>query len=50
MFAGDFELDAARYVCAGDRLPAEHITDLVTGLVEKSILLIGAITPGSATS
>ncbi len=40
VFAGDFELDAARYVCADDRLPAEHITNLVTGLVEKSILLI----------
>lgn len=40
VFSGDFELDAARYVCSDDRLPAEHITNLVTGLVEKSILLI----------
>ncbi|MGV9306964.1 ATP-binding protein [Nonomuraea sp. NPDC003727] len=40
VFAGDFELDAARFVCSDDRLPAEDITDLVTGLVEKSILLI----------
>ncbi|MEU7744529.1 ATPase [Nonomuraea sp. NPDC049158] len=40
VFAGDFELDAARFVCADDRLPSEDITDLVTGLVEKSILLI----------
>ena len=40
VFAGDFELDAARFVCSDDRLPAEDIIDLVTGLVEKSILLI----------
>ncbi|MFI6496703.1 ATP-binding protein [Nonomuraea typhae] len=40
VFAGDFELDAARSVCADERLPQENVTDLVTGLVEKSILLI----------
>ncbi|MFI6292052.1 ATP-binding protein [Nonomuraea sp. NPDC050790] len=40
VFAGDFELDAARFVCSDDRLRSEDITDLVTGLVEKSILLI----------
>ncbi|MEU7892351.1 ATPase [Nonomuraea sp. NPDC049152] len=40
VFSGDFELDAARFVCSDDRLPAEDITDMVTGLVEKSILLI----------
>ncbi|HEX4813748.1 MAG TPA: ATPase [Nonomuraea sp.] len=40
VFAGDFELDAARFVCADGRLPSEDITDLVTGLVEKSILMI----------
>ncbi|MCP2349801.1 ATP-binding protein [Nonomuraea roseoviolacea] len=40
VFAGDFELDAARFVCADERLAAERITDLVTGLVEKSVLLI----------
>ncbi|MBF8187425.1 ATPase [Nonomuraea sp. K274] len=40
VFAGDFELDAARFVCSDARLPADEITDLVTGLVEKSILLI----------
>ncbi|MDR8410890.1 ATPase [Nonomuraea sp. 3-1Str] len=40
VFAGDFELDAARFVCADERLPAARITDLVTGLVEKSVLMI----------
>ncbi|GAA3067124.1 ATP-binding protein [Streptosporangium carneum] len=39
VFAGDFELDAARYVCAGDNLPGEDIMDLIASLVEKSILL-----------
>ncbi|PZG50749.1 ATPase [Spongiactinospora gelatinilytica] len=41
IFAGDFELDAARAVCSEPgSLPEERITDLVTGLVEKSILLM----------
>lgn len=39
VFAGDFELDAARQVCSGDNLPGERIMDLVSSLVEKSILL-----------
>ncbi len=42
VFAGDFELDAARFVCKDERLPEDQITDLVTGLVEKSILLISS--------
>ncbi|MFG2077762.1 ATP-binding protein [Nonomuraea maritima] len=40
VFAGDFELDAARFVCSDSRLSAERITDLIGGLVEKSILMI----------
>ncbi|MER7213571.1 AAA family ATPase [Streptosporangium sp. NPDC000239] len=39
VFAGDFELDAVHYVCAGDNLPHETIVDLISSLVEKSILL-----------
>ncbi|MEV1172563.1 tetratricopeptide repeat protein [Nonomuraea sp. NPDC049784] len=39
VFAGDFELDAARFVCSDGRLSAERITDLIGELVEKSILL-----------
>ncbi|WP_433240961.1 ATP-binding protein [Streptosporangium sp. CA-135522] len=39
VFAGDFELDAARYVCSGESLPSEDVMDLVASLVEKSILL-----------
>ncbi|WP_424530313.1 ATP-binding protein [Sphaerisporangium viridialbum] len=41
IFSGDFELEAARYVCASENLPAENIMELITGLVEKSILLSG---------
>ncbi|QFY11550.1 ATPase [Nonomuraea phyllanthi] len=40
VFAGDFELDAARFICSDSRLRSESITDLVSGLVEKSVLLI----------
>ncbi len=39
VFAGDFELDAARYVCADDTLHADKIMDVISGLVDKSILL-----------
>ncbi|GAA3163713.1 hypothetical protein GCM10010466_63290 [Planomonospora alba] len=46
VFAGDFELEAARYVCAGDSLPGEDVTDLISSLVEKSILLSVATPSG----
>ncbi|WP_440104250.1 ATP-binding protein [Streptosporangium sp. H16] len=39
VFAGDFELDAARYVCSSGSLPSEDIMELISSLVEKSILL-----------
>ncbi|WP_246342859.1 ATP-binding protein [Actinomadura verrucosospora] len=38
VFAGDFELDAAEHVCSADDLPAEHVVELLTGLVDKSIV------------
>ncbi|MFF0525369.1 ATP-binding protein [Actinomadura nitritigenes] len=38
VFADDFELDAAEHVCSGDDLPAEHVVELLTGLVDKSIV------------
>ncbi|MEV4106430.1 ATPase [Nonomuraea sp. NPDC049695] len=40
VFSKDFELDAARFVCSDPRLASDDITHLVTGLVEKSILMI----------
>lgn len=39
VFAGDFELDSARYVCAGDGLQADNVMNVISGLVEKSVLL-----------
>ena len=38
VFAGSFELEAAEYVC-GDGVPAENVLDLVSSLVDKSILV-----------
>jgi predicted ATPase/DNA-binding CsgD family transcriptional regulator len=38
VFAGGFELDAAREVCADDLLPAESLPLLLAALVEKSIV------------
>ncbi|GLW07801.1 hypothetical protein Misp01_29310 [Microtetraspora sp. NBRC 13810] len=41
VFSGDFELDAARFICSDeDHLPAERIMELISGLVEKSVLLM----------
>jgi predicted ATPase/DNA-binding CsgD family transcriptional regulator len=39
VFVGGFELDAVEGVCADDQLPAADLLDLVSGLVEKSILI-----------
>ncbi|MEU6783069.1 hypothetical protein ABZ912_28065 [Nonomuraea angiospora] len=39
VFARDFELDAAKFVCSDEGLPAETVSGLLRGLVEKSILL-----------
>ncbi|GII62736.1 hypothetical protein Skr01_28210 [Sphaerisporangium krabiense] len=47
IFSGDFELEAASQVCSGDTLPEGIIMDLISGLVEKSILLSVAERSGS---
>src|SRR5439155_1967122 len=39
VFAGGFELDAVEGVCADAELPAGDILDLVTGLLDKSVLI-----------
>ncbi|MEU9884440.1 ATPase [Sphaerisporangium sp. NPDC051011] len=39
VFSGDFELEAAQYVCSGETLPEADVMDLISGLIEKSILL-----------
>ncbi|MEZ0076563.1 LuxR C-terminal-related transcriptional regulator [Planotetraspora sp. GP83] len=38
VFAGGLDLDAAENVCAGDGIAVQSVLDLVTGLVEKSVL------------
>ncbi|MBP2323534.1 putative ATPase/DNA-binding CsgD family transcriptional regulator [Kibdelosporangium banguiense] len=48
VFAGGFELDAVEGVCADDSLPDTDMLDLVTGLLEKSILIRADQGDGSA--
>jgi predicted ATPase/DNA-binding CsgD family transcriptional regulator len=38
VFAGSFDLDAAENVCSGDGLPHDQVMDLVSGLVDKSVI------------
>lgn len=39
VFRGDFDLEAAEHVCADARLPADDILGLLSGLIDKSVLL-----------
>jgi predicted ATPase/DNA-binding NarL/FixJ family response regulator len=39
VFPGEFDLDAAEEVCAGDGLASESVLDALAGLVDKSILI-----------
>ncbi|MFE1772243.1 ATP-binding protein [Streptomyces sp. NPDC059008] len=39
VFAGQFDLEAAEYVCAGPELPVEEILDVVAELVAQSVLV-----------
>jgi non-specific serine/threonine protein kinase len=39
VFAGTFDLPAARSVCADDRLPADSFLDVVSALIDKSVLI-----------
>ena len=40
VFAGGFDLDAAEAVCAADPIASEDVLDLVTSLVEKSLVMV----------
>ena len=40
IFSGGFALEAASAVCGGDALDAEHLIDLVTALVDKSLVVV----------
>ena len=39
VFSGGFTLDAAEAICAGDDVASDRILDLVSGLVDKSLLV-----------
>ncbi|MFD6969632.1 ATP-binding protein [Streptomyces sp. NPDC059979] len=39
VFAGQFDLDAVEYVCAGPDLPVEDVLDLVGELLDQSLLV-----------
>ncbi|MEV6652214.1 tetratricopeptide repeat protein [Streptomyces sp. NPDC051219] len=47
VFAGQFDLDAAEYVCAGPDLPAEGVLDVLGELLAQS-LLVRDDSPGAA--
>lgn len=38
VFAGQFDLEAAEYVCAGDGLPADDVLDVLDELLAQSVL------------
>jgi predicted ATPase/DNA-binding CsgD family transcriptional regulator len=40
VFVGSFDLEAARYVCAGDDVPAEDVAGTLAGLVDKSVIAV----------
>jgi predicted ATPase len=42
VFAGEFDLDAVRYICTDEHLPPTRIPVLLSALVDRSILLRGA--------
>ncbi|MEV0399271.1 LuxR C-terminal-related transcriptional regulator [Actinoallomurus sp. NPDC050550] len=39
VFSGGCSLEAIEYVCGGEEIPSDEVIDVVTGLVDKSILL-----------
>ena len=41
VFSGPATLEAAEQVCAGQDLPADRVLDLLTALVDKSLVLVG---------
>ena len=45
VFAGGFTLDAAEAICAGDGIEALQVLDLLTSLVDKSLVVAGEDRP-----
>jgi len=48
VFAGGFTLDAAEVVCAGDGLTHDRILDLLSALVDKSLVVVGEDSRGGS--
>ncbi|MFD0274775.1 ATP-binding protein [Kitasatospora sp. NPDC127111] len=46
VFAGTFDLEAAEYVCAGAGLEADELLDLVSELINKSVVMRAGAPPG----
>ena len=46
VFVGGYDLEAAAAVCGADDLPAEEVLDLVSGLVDQSVVLAEEAAPG----
>jgi len=47
IFAGGFDLDAAEQVCGAEPLTSDDVLDLVTSLVEKSLVMVDESEGGS---
>jgi predicted ATPase/DNA-binding SARP family transcriptional activator/DNA-binding CsgD family transcriptional regulator len=47
VFAGGWTLEAAEMVCSGDGIEEDGVLDLLGGLVDKSLVVAGAITVGA---
>lgn len=39
VFAGQFDLEAAEYICSGPDLPADSVLDVLSGLLAQSVVL-----------
>ena len=48
VFAGGWTLEAAETVCTGEGIEVEDVLDLLGGLVDKSLVVAGATTVGTA--
>ena len=46
VFTGGYDREAAAAVCGADDLPAEEVLDLVSGLVDQSVVLAEEASPG----
>ena len=48
VFAGGWTLEASEAVCSGDGVEEREVLDLLSGLVEKSLVMVRGVDPGGA--